>query len=77
MCVTDVLKYRCHILTMVSLAPKFFVEHGSCNKCNVPAKQNFSNIMSEMAQNFSDIVLKNSDNVRKNKHRLVPKQDGV
>jgi len=62
-------------VAMVSLAPKMFVEHGSYNKRNVPAKQNFSDTVSEMARNFLDIVLKNSLNVwkmsEKNKQRSI------
>jgi len=49
---------------LVSLAPKLFVVHSSYKKCNL---RQLSKIM---AQNFSDIVLKNSDNVQKNKHRM-------
>jgi len=52
------------------VSTKNFVEHDSYNKHNVPAKQHFSDTMSEMARNFLDIVHKNSDNIRKDKHSV-------
>jgi len=53
---------RCHIVVMVSLSTKNFL-------LNMAAKQIFSDIITKMARNFLDMVLKSSDNVRKIEHR--------
>jgi len=59
---------------MVSLVLKIFIEHGSYNKRNVPAKQNFLDICPKWLKIFRTLCLKirtmSEECPKKNKHSL-------